>query len=98
MSRIEKKIYNDESQIKTVEDVKVFFHYLVEECNLNLHPDDDFADYVCNDGKTSVFSADEVEMYKRLMGEAFEVCENAGEDIYGICMALLHKTIENKIA
>lgn len=92
-------MYDNESQIKTIEDVKAFFHYLVEECNLNLHPDDDFADYVRNGDKTSFFSADEVEMFNRLMDEAFEVCGKAGVDIYGICMEVLHnKAIEDKSA
>ena len=36
-------IYNNESHIKSVEDVKTFFHHLVDQRKVNFHPDDDFA-------------------------------------------------------
>ena len=32
-------------QIKTVDDVKIFFNELMEE-GLNFHPDDSFSDYI----------------------------------------------------
>ena len=34
-------IYNNESHIKSVEDVKTFFHHLVDERKVNFHPDDE---------------------------------------------------------
>lgn len=38
--------YDKDSHIKSVEDVKAFFHHLVDERKVNFHPDDDLADYI----------------------------------------------------
>ena len=59
--------YNNESHIKSMEDVKTFFHHLVDELSLNFHPDDDFADYICYEDKTPTFTEEEVLLYNRLM-------------------------------
>ena len=76
--------YDKDSHIKSAEDVKAFFHHLVNERKLNFHPDDDFADYVSYDEKTPSFTKEEVEVYNRLMEESFNVCDAAGIDIYEI--------------
>lgn len=76
--------YNSDSHIKSVEDVKAFFHHLVSERKLNFHPDDDFADYICYEDKTPSFTEDEVVLYNRLMKESFNVCEKSQNDIYAI--------------
>lgn len=76
--------YNIDSHIKSVEDVKAFFHHLVSERKLNFHPDDDFADYICYEDKTPSFTEDEVVLYNRLMKESFNVCEKSPNDIYAI--------------
>ena len=77
-------IYNNKSHIKSVEDVKTFFHHLVDERKVNFHPDDDFADYICYGDKTPTFTKEDVGIYNRLMSEAFDVCETEGADIYDI--------------
>ena len=76
--------YNSDSHIKSVEDVKAFFHHLVSERKLNFHPDDDCADYICYEDKTPSFTEDEVVLYNRLMKESFNVCEKSQNDIYAI--------------
>lgn len=76
--------YNNESHIKSVEDVKAFFHHLVDERKLNFHPDDDFADYICYQDKTPSFKQEEVSVYNRLMEESFLICSNFNADIYDI--------------
>ena len=76
--------YNDESHIKSVEDEKTFFHHLVDERKVNFHTDDNFADYICYDDNTPTFTKEDVGIYNRLMGEAFDVCETKGVDIYDI--------------
>ena len=76
--------YNNESHIKSFEDIKTFFHHFVDERKVNFHPDDDFADYICYDDKTPTFSKEDVGIYNWLMGEAFDVCETEGVDIYDI--------------
>ena len=67
--------YNNKSNLRSVEDVKAFFHHLVEERKVNFHPDDDFADYICYADKTPTFTKEEVAIYNRLMDEAFDVCK-----------------------
>lgn len=38
--------YTSFAHIKTIDDVKRFFHHLTSERKLSFHPDDDFSDYV----------------------------------------------------
>lgn len=90
--------YNNESHIRTVEDVKAFFHHLVDERKLNFHPDDDFADYICYEDKTPSFTEEEVSVYNRLMEESFYVCEKIGIDIYSIGVDELQEAIGLKTA
>ena len=76
--------YNRETRITSVNNVKEFFHHLVNERNLNFHPDDIFEDYVSCDDGSNTFSQDECAVYNRLMNESFDVCEKNGVDIYAI--------------
>ena len=75
--------YTAESHIKTVSDVKTFFHHLANECRISFHPDDDFAEYTYNDN-IRIFSDEEAVIYNRLMDESLDVCEKAKVEIYGI--------------
>lgn len=90
--------YNIDSHIKSVEDVKTFFHHLVSERKLNFHPDDDFADYISYEDKTPSFTKDEVILYNRLMEEGFIACEKSGIDIYAIGLEELQETVGLKTA
>lgn len=48
--------YNIGSYIKSVEDVKTFFHHIVSELKVNFHPDDMFEDYVSCEGGINTFT------------------------------------------
>lgn len=85
--------YDKDSHIKSVEDVKAFFHHLVDERKVIFHPDDDFADYVSYEEKTPSFTKEEVEVYNRLMEESYNVCDAAGVDIYEIGIQELQKAL-----
>lgn len=85
--------YNNESHIKSIEDVKTFFHHLVNERKVNFHPDDDFADYIGYEDKTPTFTEEEVFLYNRLMEESFDVCEEANADVYEIGFDVLRPAI-----
>lgn len=85
--------YNINSHIESVEDVKAFFHHIVDERKVNFHPDDDFADYISYENNTPSFTEEEVSVYNRLMEESFAVCEKAEVDIYGIGLDELQKAI-----
>ncbi len=77
-------VYTTDSHIISVEDVKIFFHHLIEYRKLNFHSDDDFADYICYAENTPTFTQGEVSIYNRLIDESFGVCKYNGTDIYNI--------------
>ena len=85
--------YNNESHIKSVEDVKTFFHHLVDERKVNFHPDDMFEDYVSCEGGINTFTLEECALYNRLMDESFKVCDNQGVDIYEVGIEILRRGI-----
>lgn len=72
-------------QIKTVEDVKVFFNELMAE-GLNFHPDDPFSDYVHTASGEQLYSDQEAVVRDNLLEQAFEACEKEGADIYDLCI------------
>lgn len=68
--------------INTVDDVRMFFKYLVNDKELNFHPDTDFTDYInISTGKT-IFSDEEITRYNRIMDSCFVVCNKHNVDIY----------------
>mgnify|MGYP000164925483 FL=1 len=75
--------YNKDSHINNVDDVRKFFHYIVEERNVNFNPDDMFRDYMSVDG-SNAFTPEECEIYNRLVEEAFKICDKENVDIYEI--------------
>ena len=75
--------YTKESKIGTIDDVRKFFGHLANERRVTFHPDDNFEDYVSEDG-ANTFSEGECTIYNRLMDESFEVCEKNSADIYAI--------------
>lgn len=74
--------------LATPQDVAQFFFYLVFERKCNVNPDDNFADYVDENGNKS-FNDEEVECYERMMETSFDICETYHVDIYEICMRIL---------
>ncbi len=85
--------YNMDSHIKSVEDVKAFFHHLVYERKVNFHLDDMFENYVFCEGGINTFTFEECAIYNRLMDESFKACEKEGVDIYGIGLAEVQSLI-----
>lgn len=75
--------YNKDSHINNVDDVRKFFHYIVEERNVNFKSDDMFRDYILADG-SNAFTPEECEIYNRLVEEAFKICDKENVDIYEI--------------
>ena len=75
--------YNKDSHINNVDDVRTFFHYIVEERNVNFNSDDMFRDYMLADG-SNAFTPEECEIYNRLVEEAFKICDKENVDIYEI--------------
>lgn len=63
--------------MKTVEDVKSFFHELIDQYRLNFHPDTPFEDF-------DIFSKEQAKALNKKMDTAFKICEKEKADIYGI--------------
>lgn len=70
--------------VTSLQQVEAFFGYLVNDLRVNIHPDDDFADYVDLQTNVPTFTQDEAFLANNLMDESFKVCEEAGVDIYGM--------------
>lgn len=75
--------------ISTVADVSAFFKHLVEVESLNFHPDERFENYIHIDTGLPSYSKEEVELRNRMMERCFEVCEQAGTEIYSIGYEIL---------
>lgn len=70
-------------EIKTPADVAKFFFWIVFEKHIDFHPDDDFEEYVDEDGEY-VFSDEDAGYLTYTMSECFEVCKQYGRSIYHI--------------
>ena len=77
--------------IETIEDVKKFFAFLVNDCSLNFHCDTPFNDYINVLTGDSTFSPSECEKYDSLMQKCFEICEDEEVDIYDLGLSILLK-------
>ena len=79
--------------ITNVNEVHAFFEYLINERHCNIHPDDDFSEYVSNDDGSPTFSEEEISCFNRLMDECFNICADSNESIYDIGLEILKKRI-----
>ena len=74
-------------EINNTKDVKQFLYYLIDPQGLNLgmsfHPDDDFADYIGQNGER-IFSETDTTTINQKLKECFEVCSKEKTDIYEI--------------
>jgi len=69
--------------IKNIADVRLFTRQLIGE-GTNVHPDDDFNNYVNIVTGEQTYTPKESEIRNELMCQCFEVCEASGEDIYNL--------------
>ncbi|MEN2434931.1 hypothetical protein AAH994_05920 [Weeksellaceae bacterium A-14] len=80
------------TEIKNINDVKVFANYLVEVENLSFHPDDDFNDYITSEQKP-FYSKSEAELRNKLMNDCFKVCNKNNLDIYEIILPIIQQPV-----
>lgn len=76
------------AEIKNIEDVAVFTMQLVDE-GLNLHPDEDFDNYISIITGEPTYTRPEAELRNRLMEKCFEVCAQSGIDIYSYMQEII---------
>lgn len=81
--------YTETDHINTTEDVKQFFHHIVQDRKINFNPDDAFEMYVSIETHEPSFTAEECKLYNRLMEESFCICEKENADIYEIGLKAL---------
>jgi len=74
--------------IKTPQDVAKFFMELVFDRSINLHPDDDFFDYIDREGNPT-FTEDEAKQLNKEMETSFKVCYEHKRDVYEIAGRVL---------
>lgn len=87
--------YTENDHISSIEEVKAFASYLINDLDVNFHPDNDFADYICMGTGEPTFTDNEAVIGNRLMDECFEVCEKDGIDIYEYLFPILENRIFN---
>ena len=75
-----KTIMND---ILTITDVEDFMRQLVCE-GTNVHPDEDFNNYINIETELSAYTEEEAAIRNTLMNKCFDVCEAAGKDVYSV--------------
>lgn len=75
-----------EFAIKLPEDVGRFFFWLVFDCKVNFHPDEDFENYVSEKTGERTFSDEQCRSLNAAMEESFKVCEQYQRDIYEIAI------------
>jgi hypothetical protein len=68
--------YTNNVHIYNRQDVETFAKYLVYDCKISCHPDDDFTDYFN--------TKEQVDLYNHLNNECFVLCEKEGLDLYDI--------------
>lgn len=85
--------YTKNDHITTIEEVKAFASYLINNLGVNLHPDNDFADYVRYATGERTFTDEEATIGNRLMEECFDVCEKRGVDIYELLLPLIKNVV-----
>jgi len=71
------------TEINDLNDVVLFTKQLIIE-GVNVHPDDDFNDYVNMETNVPTYSKEEADLRNSLMNQCFVVCESANEDIYNV--------------
>ena len=89
--------YTRESKIGNLIDVVHFFEYLLYEKKLSFHPDDDFGEYVQNEGSTTSISSDEADIFNQLMDQCFSVCEEQKTEIYSIGLSSMRRSIKPNV-
>lgn len=76
-------------KIENLQDVERFLRYVIEPQGLSIgmgfHPDDDFGDYIKENGERA-FSDEDAATLNKYMNDCFIICEQNNADIYEIAL------------
>lgn len=79
--------------IQTMQGVEQFLRHVIEPNGLALgmgfHPDNDFADYIKEDGEKA-FSSDEAKTLNEMTSKCFDICEKQNADIYALALDIIN--------
>ena len=70
--------YTSDSHILAPKEVRKLFRYLIQNREIDLHPDDTLKEGM----GTPALTADEAALFNRLIQEGFAVCQEKGANIY----------------
>lgn len=70
--------------ITTINQVKDFANYLVNDLKVNIHPDNDFSEYIEYSTFKPTFDDNGIKRGNQLMEECFSVCEEHSVGIYDL--------------
>lgn len=77
-------------EIKNLNDVIDFTKDLISE-GTNVHPDEDFTNYINIETERPSYTKQEAELKNQLMNQCFEVCDSSNEDIYDLMQEIYLK-------
>ena len=77
---MEKFKYNKDSHVMNIDEVKAFIEYIIVDCGVNWHPDDDASVYIDLETGEPSFTLEQAEIVNRMTGECFDVAEAADMD------------------
>lgn len=86
------------TSINTIQDVKEFVHILIEDENLNFHPDMPFEDYIVIQAKEPTYTTEESAVRNALLNQAFELGERLGVDTHELMCQEGMKTFRRQYA
>jgi len=75
-------------RIENLDDVAEFARTVIRN-GVNLHPDDDFRNYVNIETGQQTYTEEEASAHNRDMANAFSVCDKCDVDIYGFMQKIL---------
>ena len=82
--------YTKDFHIESLIDVMNFYHYMIYEKQLIIHPDKPIEENEDKVHPERTITASMAEMYNRLLEESFEFCDKNKIDVYHIAYDVLY--------
>ena len=83
--------YTENDRLRTLDEVKAFFEYLVKDLSVSFHPDESFHETVDYKTGEPTFSDADADILDNLMNDASSGCVSEGKDIYELSWEVLRK-------
>ena len=83
--------YTENDRLRTLDEVKAFFEYLVKDLSVSFNPDESFHETIDYKTGEPTFSDADADILDNLMNDASGVCASEGKDIYELSWEVLRK-------